>query len=179
MDEFNRFLDEAILELEQEKGRANPHPSNDSPTLVVEKQKELEEDDSNKDLPPLKKLAPRPKPTTEDTAGSNWFNMQKPEMTAAIKRDLKILEMRRVLEPTRFYKAENFDSMKYFAIGTIKEDPTEFYSGRISRKQRETSLAAEILSTKKDFIKSRHSTLERMKKHTRKVKVGRRHHRRD
>lgn len=109
---------------------------------------------------PLKSLA---KPSKQpDTAGKNWFDLKSPEITPELKRDLQLLSMRHVLDPKRFYKKSDALS-KHFAVGTIKEDPTEFFSARLTRKERKNTLAAEILSTRGDYFKSKYRDIQKRK----------------
>lgn len=94
--------------------------------------------------------------TTNDkeTTDARWFHMKQPEMTPQIKRDLLIIQQRNALDPKRHYKKEKWQIPKFFQMGTIVEGNTEFYSARMNRKQRGTSLVQEILNddeTKKYF----------------------------
>lgn len=83
----------------------------------------------------------------ESTAGTQWYNFKPPEMTEEIKRDLKILQMRSVLDPKRFYKQNDRRTLpKYFQIGKIKGDATDFYSSRMPKKQRKATLTEELLA---------------------------------
>ena len=53
-------------------------------------------------------------------------------MTDEVKRDLRLLKLRGVMDPKRFYKsADQTKFPKYFQFGTVVEGPTEFYSGTI------------------------------------------------
>lgn len=97
-----------------------------------------------------------------ETAGKSWFDLGKPEMTPELKRDLQLLKMRHVLDPKRFYKREDAPS-KYFAVGTIQEDPTEFFSNRLTRKERKRTLAEEVLSTRQDYFKSKYRDIQKAK----------------
>ncbi len=48
-----------------------------------------------------------------------------------MKRDLRLLRLRGVMDPKRFYKsADQTKFPKYFQFGTVVEGPTEFYSGQ-------------------------------------------------
>jgi hypothetical protein len=55
------------------------------------------------------------------TAGPEWFNLPKTELTPELRRDLKLLKMRDVIDPKRFYKKNNKGSEvpEYSQIGTI------------------------------------------------------------
>lgn len=117
---------------------------------------------------PIKAVPTTFKPTVPDTAGKDWFDLGKPEMTPELKRDLQLLKMRHALDPKRFYKKENAPMSEYFAVGTIKEDASEFYSARISRKNRKKTLAEEILASKPDYFKSRYQKIQDSKRSGRK-----------
>ena len=86
------------------------------------------------------------------TAGAEWFNMPKTNMTPELKRDLQLLKMRNVLDPKRHYKKDNArnDAPAFSQVGTIIEGPTEFFSSRLSNKDRKQTLLEEvIISVKK------------------------------
>ncbi|OAG05551.1 Fcf2-domain-containing protein [Paraphaeosphaeria sporulosa] len=82
------------------------------------------------------------------TAGSDWFNLPRTEMTPELRRDLQLLKMRNVLDPKRHYKKSDSksDVPAFSQIGTIIEGPTEFYSGRIAKKDRHQTLVEEVLA---------------------------------
>ncbi|GES63317.1 nucleolus protein required for cell viability [Aspergillus terreus] len=81
------------------------------------------------------------------TAGDDWFNLPKTELTSELKRDLQMLRMRSVLDPKRHYKKENgkFKVPTYSQVGTIIEGPTEFFSGRIAKKDRKKTFVEEAM----------------------------------
>jgi hypothetical protein len=93
------------------------------------------------------------------TAGSKWFDMPKGEMTPEIKRDLQLLKMRHVLDPKRHYRKDNSPLPTYFQSGTIIEGNTEYFSARLSKKERKNTIADEILAdsdAKKYFKRKYH-----------------------
>ncbi|KAE8377924.1 Fcf2 pre-rRNA processing-domain-containing protein [Aspergillus bertholletiae] len=92
---------------------------------------------------PTQSKAKKDKPT----AGSNWFDLPQTELTPEFKRDLQLLRMRSVLDPKRHYKKENGKAQppKYSQVGTIIEGPTEFFSGRIVKKDRKKTFVEEVL----------------------------------
>ena len=55
--------------------------------------------------------------------------------------------MRSVLDPKRHYKKENGKAQppKYSQVGTIIEGRTEFFSGRIAKKDRKKTFVEEVL----------------------------------
>jgi hypothetical protein len=60
--------------------------------------------------------------------------------------------MRSVLDPKRHYKKENGKAYppKYSQVGTIIEGPTEFFSGRIARKDRKKTFVEEVISQERE-----------------------------
>ncbi|XP_010558463.1 PREDICTED: rRNA-processing protein fcf2 [Tarenaya hassleriana] len=102
-------------------------------------------------LPPNdpKKLNRMLRKQVQDTAGSSWFDMPAPTMTPELKRDLQLLKMRSVVDPKRHYKKgdSNLKSLpKYFQVGTVIEPSVEFYSTRLTKKERKSSITEELLS---------------------------------
>ncbi|KAJ2549427.1 rrna-processing protein fcf2 [Coemansia sp. RSA 1933] len=93
----------------------------------------------------------------EKTAGKRWFGMKAPVMTQELKNDLRVLQLRNVLDPKQFYKKGTVgkETPKYFEMGTIVEGPTEFYSGRLTKKERRSNLVDELLVDKqaRDYFK--------------------------
>jgi hypothetical protein len=81
------------------------------------------------------------------TAGSDWFNLSKTELTPELRRDLQLLKMRGVLDPKRHYKKDNKSDFPAFSqVGTIIEGPTEFLKGRLTNKERKKTFVEEILA---------------------------------
>lgn len=121
------------------------------------------------------------KAAEEEDSGSKWFNMKKPEMTPELKRDLLILKNRSALDPKRHYKKEKWLVPKYFQTGTIIEGNTEFYSARLSRKNRGKTLAQEILNDDESskYFRRKYYEIQKErtsggKKHYKKIKEKRR-----
>lgn len=82
-----------------------------------------------------------------DTAGKDWFDLPATEITDEIKTDLRVLRLRSALDPKTFYK--KFDETKFpkhFQMGTVIEGPTEYYSSRLTNKQRKRTMAEEIMA---------------------------------
>ncbi|KAJ5936465.1 Fcf2 pre-rRNA processing [Penicillium verhagenii] len=86
------------------------------------------------------------------TAGPQWFDLPKTEMTTELKRDLQLLRMRSVLDPKRHYKKENGKAKlpEFSQVGTIIEGPTEFFSGRIVKKDRKKTFVAETMALERE-----------------------------
>nr|CAB3447826.1 unnamed protein product [Digitaria exilis] len=78
----------------------------------------------------------------KDTAGKGWFDMPAPTITPELKKDLEILQLRHVMDPKRHFKRAG----KSKALPKYFQSPSEFYSGRLTKKERKTTLADELLS---------------------------------
>ncbi|KAG9252744.1 Fcf2 pre-rRNA processing-domain-containing protein [Emericellopsis atlantica] len=95
------------------------------------------------------------KTPTEDTAGKDWFHLPKADATSELKRDWQILRMRNVLDPKQQRKALRPEIPKYAQVGEIVAGPTDFYSARMTRKERKHNLLQEALDSR-DESKMRH-----------------------
>ncbi|XP_004451067.1 deoxynucleotidyltransferase terminal-interacting protein 2 [Dasypus novemcinctus] len=92
-------------------------------------------------------LQKKRKKERQKTAGGGWFGMKAPELTDELKNDLKALKMRASMDPKRFYKKNDRDGFpKYFQIGTIVDNPADFYHSRIPKKQRKRTIVEELLA---------------------------------
>ncbi|KAF2639087.1 Fcf2-domain-containing protein [Massarina eburnea CBS 473.64] len=82
------------------------------------------------------------------TAGSDWFNLPRTDMTPELRRDLQLLKMRNVLDPKRHYKKSDSksDVPEYSQVGTMIEGPTEFFNSRINKKDRKQTFVEEVLA---------------------------------
>lgn len=81
------------------------------------------------------------------TTGGGWYNMRAPELTEDLKNDLKALKMRSALDPKRFYKKNDREGFpKYFQVGTVVDNPIDFYHSRIPKKERKRTLVEELLA---------------------------------
>ncbi|KAL4855147.1 rRNA-processing protein fcf2 [Chlorella vulgaris] len=82
-----------------------------------------------------------------DTAGRGWFDLPATEITEEVKRDLRLLRLRGALDPKAFYKKlDSTKFPKYFQMGTVVEGAADFYSGRLTNKQRKRTLTEEIMA---------------------------------
>ncbi|PVU96927.1 hypothetical protein BB559_002199 [Furculomyces boomerangus] len=98
------------------------------------------------------------------TTGPKWFDMKSPVLTEELKRDLHVLKLRNTLDPKRFYKRNTTTTEipKYFQVGTIIEGPTEFYSSRLTRKQRMPTIVDELLadSQARNYFKRKYKEIQ-------------------
>eukprot|EP01135_Chromosphaera_perkinsii_P000838 Nk52_evm1s152 gene=Nk52_evmTU1s152 len=92
--------------------------------------------------------------SAKDSAGKKWFDMKPTTMTDDLKRDFQILRMRHVLDPKRHYKSSDMKTIpKYFHVGKVIEGSAEFYSSRMTKRERKNNLAEEVLN---DFDKRKY-----------------------
>ncbi|KAM9358351.1 deoxynucleotidyltransferase terminal-interacting protein 2 [Symphorus nematophorus] len=83
----------------------------------------------------------------EKSTGDGWFNMKAPEITQELKGDLQVLKMRGSMDPKRFYKKNDRDGFpKYFQVGTVVDNPVDFYHSRIPKKDRKRTMVEELLA---------------------------------
>lgn len=88
------------------------------------------------------------KKSVKDTAGQSWFDMPAPTITPEMKKDLEILKLRNVIDPKRHFKKGDKSKAlpKYFQMGTVVEPASEYFSGRLTKKERKTTIADELLT---------------------------------
>ena len=95
--------------------------------------------------------------------------MPRTDLTPELKRDLQLLQMRSVLDPKRHYKKDN-SSKKFVApdfaqTGTVVQGSTEYFSGRIPKKERKGTFVQEVLGKAQDMdrFKRKYSELQTSK----------------
>ncbi|KAF9971558.1 hypothetical protein BGZ73_005493 [Actinomortierella ambigua] len=108
------------------------------------------------------------KEAREKTTGKGWFDMPQQVLTPELKRDLQILKLRNVLDPKRFYKREEKGKPKfpkYFQVGTVIEGNTEFYSSRLTKKERATTITGEVMKdvAGRDYYKRKFDEIQETK----------------
>ena len=80
----------------------------------------------------------------QDTAGKNWFDLPKTELTPEFRRDWQLLRMRGLLDPKHQKKSMRASAPEYSQIGEVIAGPADFYSGRLTRKERKKTLLEEV-----------------------------------
>lgn len=103
--------------------------------------------------------------TTKQTA-KQWFDLPKTDMTPEMIRDLKLLKMRSTLNNKIFYKKDNRAAVPEFShVGTIVAGPTEFFSARMTKKERKQTLLHEVMQTEKENkkFKSKYGEIQKAK----------------
>ncbi|KAA6416599.1 MAG: hypothetical protein FRX49_13429 [Trebouxia sp. A1-2] len=83
-----------------------------------------------------------------ETAGKQWFDLPAQQLTDETRRDLKLLQLRGTFDPKRFYKSSDHKKglPKFFQIGTVVEASADFYSGRLSNRERKRTITEELLA---------------------------------
>ncbi|EDW12061.1 deoxynucleotidyltransferase terminal-interacting protein 2 [Drosophila mojavensis] len=80
------------------------------------------------------------------TKGSGWFDLPATEVTDEMRNELKIIQMRSVLDPKHFYKKNDLKVLpKYFQIGTVQPSPLDHFEEKHIRKTKK-SLVDELLA---------------------------------
>ncbi|XP_029356733.1 deoxynucleotidyltransferase terminal-interacting protein 2 [Echeneis naucrates] len=83
----------------------------------------------------------------QKSTGDGWFNMKAPEISQELKGDLQVLKMRGSMDSKRFYKKNDRDGFpKYFQIGTVVDNPVDFYHSRIPKKERKRTMVEELVA---------------------------------
>lgn len=101
------------------------------------------------------------------TAGSDWFNMPRTNLTPELKRDLQLLKMRNVLDPHRHYKKDNgkFKVPEFSQSGTLIEGASEYYSARLNNAARKKTLVEEVMAGERESgrFKSKYNDIQTVK----------------
>jgi hypothetical protein len=114
----------------------------------------------------------------DNTAGKGWFGMEPTPMTDELKTDLAVIRNRNYLDPKKFYKSAD-KHHKIVQLGTVIEGATEFYSSRLTKKQRRNNFTEEIMAdpasadyAKKKFKKMAQEKTSQAQKRSHKPKKG-------
>lgn len=79
-------------------------------------------------------------------AGPGWHDIPERELTPEQRRELKLLKLRGAMDPKQHYRAADSSKLPTrFHFGTVIEGPSEFYSGRLTRKERRANFTQEVL----------------------------------
>jgi len=113
--------------------------------------------------------------------GAGWFNMRAPQITSEIRHDLQILRMRSALDPKHFYKKNDMITLpKYFHVGKVIDSPMDFYSSRLTNKERKKTIVDELMADAdfkkynkrkyKEIVEEKKKTHYKAHKHAKKLK---------
>jgi hypothetical protein len=87
------------------------------------------------------------------TTGKGWFDMRAPELTPELREDLKAIQLRHIIDPSRFYKKLDREALpKFFQVGKILDNIIEGKKNRLKKSEVKQRLAEEFLET--DIVKS-------------------------
>lgn len=104
--------------------------------------------------------------TTEakDSAGCNWFDLPKTVLTPEFRRDWQVLRMRGLLDPKHQKKALRAEAPKYSQVGQIIEGPADFFSARLTRKERRQTILGEVMRDySDDKIRTKYASIQKKK----------------
>lgn len=103
---------------------------------------------SFKDVLPTTVLEEAKEPKKTVSEGKEWFTLPKPSdhMKKQVQRDLLLIKHRAALDPKRHYKKDKWQVPDRFSIGTIVEDKTEFFSSRLTNKQRKSTILETLMT---------------------------------
>lgn len=107
------------------------------------------------------------KSESSSNAGKNWFNLPAPEMTPELKQDLKAIQLRSVIDPSRFYKKLDRKKLpKYFQIGTIQDNIIDGKNNRLKKSEVKDRVLEEFLEQDKkvNFSKRKFDELQNQKR---------------
>jgi len=93
-----------------------------------------------------KQLGPQVKKTKNKGPGRSWTFMKTPRMTKARKQEYRVILLRDQLDPKRRYKRMPNKIPKVFQIGRVIAGAGDFYSGRLSMRERKGTLVDELLA---------------------------------
>ncbi|KAF5634563.1 member of the karyopherin-beta family nuclear import [Fusarium sp. NRRL 52700] len=126
---------------------SNAVVAGDAATTKHVKQQNSSDSSSKKDgltvrTPPQPQLGLKGK--EKSTAGPEWFDLPKTNMTPEFKREWQVLRMRGILDPKHQKKNLRASAPEYSQVGEIIAGPTEFFSARLTRKERKNTILEEV-----------------------------------
>ncbi|KAI8667440.1 30S ribosomal protein S10 [Fusarium sp. Ph1] len=137
-------------------------------TVKVVQQPASESSSSSKKNDLSVRAPPQPqtglKSKEKTTAGANWFDLPKTDLTPEFKRDWQLLRMRGILDPKHQKKTLRASAPEYSQVGEIIAGPTEFFSARLTRKERKATMLEEVMSTyDKDKFTTKYAGIQKQK----------------
>lgn len=93
-------------------------------------------------------------------AGPGWFGMKATPMTKELEKDIQLIRHRNYLDPKKFYKSSD-PFGKYIQVGTVVEGPTEYYSSRLTKRERRGNLVDEIVASGgADYVANKYKDMQ-------------------
>ncbi|XP_071948269.1 deoxynucleotidyltransferase terminal-interacting protein 2-like [Antedon mediterranea] len=116
----------------------------------------------------------------DSSTGSGWYDMKAAEMTDELRRDLKLIQMRSILDPKRFYKNNDMKTIpKFVQIGKVVDSHIDFYNSRVPKKQRKSTIVDELLAdddlrkqNKRKYLDLQQKSMHKFSKERKRKKKG-------
>ncbi|GAB0091948.1 deoxynucleotidyltransferase terminal-interacting protein 2 [Sergentomyia squamirostris] len=149
LDDFCAFMDMESPLCSTRKVKETK--SRDLHKINVEEEMKNAVDHSIERLPNLKQISLGQKKKInqelrDKSKGSDWFNLPATEMTDDVKNDLKILQMRSVLDPKHFYKKNDLKVLpKYFQVGKYLDSPLDYHQEKHLKKNKSRTIVDDLL----------------------------------
>ncbi|PON21518.1 hypothetical protein TGAM01_v209549 [Trichoderma gamsii] len=106
----------------------------------------------------------------KNTAGADWFDLPKTDMTPEFKRDWQLLRMRNVLDPKHQRKNLRASAPVYSQVGKIIASPMDPSSARLGRKERKQTLLEGVMVAHNDNkLAGKYSDIQERKRSGRKA----------
>jgi hypothetical protein len=119
------------------------------------------------------------KPTgVSSSAGDKWFGfesqldgsregasaVQRTADAEALKKDLQVIRMRNYIDPKKFYKSSDKPS-NFAQLGTVISHGSEYFSGRLTKAERRTTLLDEVMSDRgtRDYASRKFKEVQKKK----------------
>lgn len=107
------------------------------------------------------------------TGSDDWFTLPKPDRATRdrAQRDLLLLKHRAALDPKRHYKKDKWQVPERFAVGTLVEDNSEFYSSRLTNRQRKSTMLETLMGDQDTarYFKRKYSQIQQQRTSGRKA----------
>ncbi|CAJ0606065.1 unnamed protein product [Cylicocyclus nassatus] len=108
----------------------------------------------------------------EKTKGHDWFDLPATELTEEAKADLELLQMRSAIDPLAFYRRTDRNVLpKYFQVGHVVDAPEDYYSSRMTKKERKKTMLDELLYDQQ-FTQSKREKFKRIQEREKKKRRG-------
>jgi hypothetical protein len=131
--------------------------------------KEDNENQSNFKIEPLNKQYQQTKQRRlerQSTTGKSWFDMKATKITPEIENDLKAIQLKHIIDPSRFYKRPDSNGLpKFFQIGRFHTELTMGKKYRMLKKDVKNTLAEEFLQNDEivDYSKRKFNEIQSKK----------------
>ncbi|KAL6864382.1 Fcf2 domain-containing protein [Trichoderma novae-zelandiae] len=177
-DDVQKLLQQAEQRLSGGRIVARQQASTASKTTASTMPRPVGED-ANASLPPKQEKTevrvPRPQVAAsqrkgKDTAGAEWFDLPKTDMTPEFKREWQLLRMRNVLDPKHQKKALRAAAPQFSHVGRVVASPFDPRSARLGSREKKKTLLESIMSVHNDAkLESKYSSVQEKKREGRKA----------